>query len=98
MLKFGIRLDDRVRTDDELSGKCADSRKTFPRLQNSSLNGVTDLLHQLQVQRLAARWIECEQHGASVSLCGYSCPMRCPRIQQSARAARRSGTSLCIQN
>src|SRR5262245_31571345 len=54
MLQLGIRFDHGVRADDQLLRQRANAGQTVAGLQNAGIDGVTDLLHQLQVERLSA--------------------------------------------
>ena len=65
MLEFGVGLGDGVVADDELFGQGADAGHLVAVLQNAGFDGVTDLLHELKVERLAGGCVESEDHKAN---------------------------------
>jgi len=62
VFEFGIRFDNSVWAHNELFCQTADTRKLVAVLQGAGLGGVPNLLHQLQINRLAGDRIEPEQH------------------------------------
>jgi len=70
MFELVVRLGDGVGADDELFGEGADARKLIAVLERAGFGSVTDLLHQLEVEGLAAYWGEFEEHAVLVE--GYS--------------------------
>src|SRR5215471_19297487 len=74
MLQFGVRLHDGVRTHHQLLCQRAHTWKTIAHLKNSRLDHVANLLHQLNVDRLAAGSMDSEDHWrCTVSLIHNSC-------------------------
>jgi len=53
VLKFHVGLCNGVVADDELFGERADARHQVAILQDSGLDGVAHLLHQLEVERMS---------------------------------------------
>lgn len=62
VLEFGVCLGHRVVADDELLGECPDAREEVAVLEDPCVDGVTDLLHDLQVDRDASGGVESEEH------------------------------------
>src|SRR5208283_2253157 len=62
MLKFAVGAHDRVRVHHEVFGRLSNGRELIARLQCARFNGVSDLLHQLEVHRQASGRIETEEH------------------------------------
>jgi hypothetical protein len=73
MLELRVSLCDGVWAYHQLLSQCPNARKLVAILQHSALYCMTDLLHQLQIEGLAARWLQSEDHAETVSLVGYSC-------------------------
>lgn len=65
VLQLGIRLGDRVVTNDYLFGECANAGELVSGAQNARVDGVADLLHELQVERLPGLGIEFENHNCT---------------------------------
>src|SRR5437868_12634160 len=71
VFKLRIGFGHSVMTDDEFFRQRADSRQLISMLQDACFNGVPDLLHQLQIERLSGGWIQREDQLA-VPLLVYS--------------------------
>ena len=67
MLKFPVRLRDRVRVDDETLGERSDARQLLAGSQGTCFDRVLHLLDQLHINRHAGGWIRAEK--ARVQLC-----------------------------
>ncbi len=71
MFEFGVGLDDGVGADDQILGKRANAGKLVAVAKEAGFGGVLNLLHELEVERLAEVGIEfLEEH--TVSVYGYS--------------------------
>ena len=68
VFELAIDLGDGVRIDHELLRERSDAGQLFTRAQGAGFDGVLDLLHELQVDGYAERWVGAEQHMATVLL------------------------------
>ena len=62
-LQFGIGLGDGVAIDAQFLGQRADGRQRFAGTQRARSRRLTDLVHQLQINRLAGLEINLKNHG-----------------------------------
>ncbi len=72
MFEFRICLGYGVMTDDKLFGQRTDAGQLITLLKDACLDGMPDLLHQLQIQRLPSGIIEREDQLSTVPLLVYS--------------------------
>lgn len=60
VFQLRIGLGNRVMTDHKLFRQGADPRQLVSTLKDRCFDGMPDLLHELQVERLAGGWIQFE--------------------------------------
>jgi len=62
MFEFGIRFCDRVWAYDQFLRQRPNAGELFPLAEGPTLNGMSDLLHQLQIKRLPRGGFHFEKH------------------------------------
>jgi hypothetical protein len=63
VFEFGVGLNDGVGADDEIFGEGADAGELVTVAQDAGFGGVLDLLHELEVERVAEGGVEfLEEH------------------------------------